>query len=329
MTWRFILLLSLVMLGIFLSPAQAGVNSGVVFSLGCEGFSGSGSITLNRDNTGQLREAFIVSATDGAGNLIYEPVEDSFFVGGSVSWDAGKLIPWDSAPQFNPLTLRVVSQDGNDLDVQTIVTASGSCSALLTFRALPLIFFINDGLTSSSLALNAVPPRPSNAPEDVAGLQGYLLVDTDNLWLRSGAGAEFTRVAIVDGGTRLIPLGRNADRSWWLVQAGDVVGWASSEFLRARGDLTAVPEVDSEGEVAPPRFFVFSRTTLWSAPDSASLPLCVIPGGLEYLVVGRDRNAVFYQIQASCDGTVVKGWVDAEQGAFRSDSGLPVPQTAP
>lgn len=329
MTRRFILLLSLVALSVFMMPAQAGVNSGVTFSLGCEGFSGAGSITLNRDNTGDLREAFIVSATDGVGNIIYEPVEDSFFVGGNVSWDASKVIPWDVAPQFNPLTLRVVSQDGNNLAVQTIVTATGSCGTLLTFKSLPLIFFVNDGLTSSSLDLNEIPPRPANDPEDVAGLEGYLLVDTDNLWLRSGAGVEFTRVAIVDGGTPLIPLGRNLDRSWWLVQAGDVVGWASNEFLRARGDLTAVPEVESNGEVSPPRFFVFSRTTLWSLPDPGSLPLCVIPGGLEYQVIGRDKNATFYQIQASCDGTVAKGWVATEQGAFRSDSNLPVPQTAP
>src|SRR5688572_8942901 len=106
--------LLLVALGVAVLPASAATGGEATFSLDCAGFTGNGgSMVLDRDNTGESREAFIVSATDGIGNIVYEPVVDRFFVGASISWTGGNKIAWTSAPKFNPITLRVVSRAGN------------------------------------------------------------------------------------------------------------------------------------------------------------------------------------------------------------------------
>jgi hypothetical protein len=323
----FILFVMALVLGAAVLPASAGSTVDATFSLGCDGFTGSGQILLDRDNTGSLREAFQVVVTDGIGNIIYKPVVDSFFVGGTVSWTATNKIAWTSAPEDNPLTLRVVSLAGNNLGEQTIAVATGTCDGLPTFGALPTV--ISTGITSDSVDINAVPPRPVNSDEVTSKLPGFLVVNTDNLSLRSGDGPEFTLVGIVDGGTKLIPLGRNLKFTWWLVQAGDIVGWAKAEFLVARGDLTDVTVVPSQGEITPATIFVYAKTPLLSAPQANAVPLCMIPGNIEYLATGRTKATDWYELQATCDNALVKGWVAAAQGAFRGPAGAILPVTAP
>jgi uncharacterized protein YgiM (DUF1202 family) len=322
----FVLFVVALVLGAAVVPASAGSSANVTFSLGCDGFSGSGQILLDRDNTGTHREAFQVVVTDGIGNIIYKPVVDSFFVGGTVSWTSTNVIQWTAKPEDNPLTLRVVSLAGNNLGEQTIAVASGSCEGLPTFGALPVV--INTA-TSPAVDINGVPPRPTNSEDVVSKLPGFLVVNTDNLSLRSGDGPEFTLVGIVDGGTKLIPLGRNLKFSWWLVQAGDIVGWAKAEFLVARGDLTSIKVVPSEGEITPATVYVYAKTALLSAPQKLAVPLCSIAGDTEYLATGRTKATDWYEVQATCDNALVKGWVAAEQGAFRGPAGTILPVTAP
>lgn len=341
MVRRLLILSIVVILIIGALPVSAG-SSGAAFTLDCTGFSGTGGdIRLDRDNTGTGREAFIVSATDGAGNIIYEPKIDTFFVGGTVSFDNTDVIPWTSTPQYNPLTLRVVSQEGNGFSEQLVALSAGACEGLPGLAALPEGVFIVDedtltldagvtvplGTTSESLPLNTVPPRPENPEEVTEVLAGYLLVDTDNLTLRTGDGPEYTRVGIVDGGTVLIPLGRNLDFTWWYVQAGDIVGWAKAEFLIARGDLTEVIVVPSNGVVSSPTLFVYSDQFVLASPSERALPLCKIAGNLEYLVVGRDTPIEWYEIQTTCDNAVVRGWIKAELGAIRNPAELFIPVT--
>ncbi len=326
----FILIFSITVL-----PASAASDNSATFALDCDGFTGtSGDVLLTRDNTGNGRESFIVSVTDGIGNIIYAPVVDQFFVGGTVSWTGGTKVLWQATPQYNPLTLRVVSRAGNNLDEQLVTLATGSCEGLPSFGATPEGVFtideINDlllgigggalplGSTSPAVPLNEVAPRPVNAEEIVDLLPGWLIVNIDNLSLRSGDGPEYTLIGIVDGGTQLIPLGRNLDFSWWYVQAGDKVGWVKAEFLIARGDLTDVLVVPSIGEVTPPKFFLFSDIALVASPSDSALELCSVAGNLDYLVVGRDAQINWYEIQATCDNAVIKGWVPAAQGAIRN-----------
>lgn len=326
-------------------PVSAGNSSGAAFGLDCVGFTGTGGeIVLDRDNTGTGREAFIVSATDGVGNLIYEPKVDTFFVGGTVSFAGADVIPWTSTPQYNPLTIRVVSQAGNGFEEELVALSTGSCEGLPTSGATPTGVFIVDGdtlttddnvvypvgTTSEPVPLNGVPPRPDT--EDVVGaenLAGYLLVNIDNLSLRTGDGPDYTLVGIVDGGTVLVPLGRNLDFTWWYVQAGNLVGWAKAEFLIARGDLTDVTVVPNNGVLTPVTFFVFSDNVVSAAPRANALPLCSIPGNLEYLVVGRDQQINWYEIQVTCDNAIVRGWIGADQGAIRNPATLFIDVTTP
>lgn len=339
-----ILVLVLLLVGITILPVSAGSNGGASFSLGCDGFRGSGgAITLDRDNTGSSREAFILSATDGVGNIIYAPLEDSFFVGGTVSWSGNDLVPWTSTPQYNPLTLRVVSREGNGFAEQLITLSTGSCSSLPNFSALSGDAFVivgntltlngqvvfELGATSPEVDLNTAPPRPDNPADIVDDLAGYLLVNTDNLSLRSGDDVKFTLVGIVDGGSVLIPLGHNEKFSWWYVQAGDIVGWAKAEFLIARGDLTAVPVVEPQGEIITPRFFLFSDSALAASPSASALPLCTLAGNLEYLIAGRDASSDWYEVQAICNNTIVKGWLSAQSGAVRNVASAFIEVTAP
>ncbi|MBZ0290860.1 MAG: hypothetical protein K8I30_24755, partial [Anaerolineae bacterium] len=265
-----------------------------------------------------------------------------FFVGGTVSWTGGEKFLWTATPHYNPLTLRVVSRSGNGLDEQLVTLATGSCEGLPSFGATPegVFTILEDtligangivlplGSSSPSVPLNAVPPRPENDEELIDELPGWLIVNTDNLSVRSGDGPEYSLVAIVDGGTELIPLGRNLDFSWWYVQAGDKIGWAKAEFLIARGDLTDITVVPSNGEIAQPKFFLFSDTTVVAAPSRRALELCSVPGNLDYLVVGRDAKIEWYEIQATCDNAVIKGWVPAAQGAIRNQSNEFIPVTS-
>lgn len=340
---RFSLSLILALLVVAALPVSAGSDAGANFSLTCEGFSGSGSIALDRDNTGTAREAFIVSATDGSGKVIYQPQIDTFFVGGTVTWDGGDVIPWTATPQYNPLTLRVVSRAGNGFSEQLIAAATGTCAGLPGYSALPEFIFqvkgnelVSDagavlplGETSPNVPINAQAPRPVNPQELTETLPGYLLVNTDNLSLRSGDSVKYTLVAIVDGGTVLIPLGRNADFTWWYVQAGEIIGWARAEFLIARGDLTGVGVVPVNGEITPPTFFVFSEQPLLAAPRGDALPLCALPGSLEYVIVGRDRPQDWYEVQVICDNTLVRGWLPATVGAVRNPAESFIPVTTP
>jgi hypothetical protein len=235
------------------------------------------------------------------------------------------------------LTLRVVSRSGNGFDEQVIALATGFCESLPTVSALPENIFIIDGDTlvvgsaliplgahSPEVPLNAVPPRPENSQEVIDLLAGRLIVNTDNLSIRSGDGVEFTLLGIVDGGTVLIPLGRNDNFSWWYVQAGDIIGWAKAEFLIARGDLRDIPVVPSAGDITIPRFFLFTDIALLPTPAAGGLPLCNIPGDLEYLITGRTANANWYEIQTICNNVLVKGWVPADRGAVRNPAAVPI-----
>ncbi len=334
-----VLIGALLLLGIVAMPVSAATSGSATFSLGCDGFTGTGgSITLDRNNTGLSREAFIVSATDGVGNVIYAPVEDSFFVGGTVSWSGGDTIAWTSAPQYNPLTLRVVSRAGNGFDEQLVTQVSGSCESLPTYGALPQDVLVVEGDTltlngapvfqlgdtSPQVPLNTAPPRPVNNSDITNKLSGELIVNTDNLSLRSGDGAEYTLVGIVDGGRVLVPLGHNPKFSWWYVQAGDIVGWAKADFLIARGDLTGVPLVPSQGEITQPTFFLYVTLPLSASASDTALPLCTVPGNLEYPVTGRTKDSTWIQVQTTCGSTLVKGWLPAAQGAVRNPASVSI-----
>ena len=327
------------------SVAQAG-DANLNYSLNCAGFrSSGGSLVLNRDNTGTLQEAFVISAIDGSGNTIYEPDFDRFFVGTTVDIEAGAGGQWTSVPRYNPLFLQVVSPAGNGLDQQIIAQVAGNCPGLPTFDPIDVLAAFGreavrrltgesfvilpaTGETDLPLPLNTAPPRPINPPGLPQELSGWAIVNTDNLTLRSGDGPHYEQIGVVDGGTELVVLGRNAKRSWYYVQVGGMRGWVTSEFLILRGDLVDTPIVPVTGAFAQPRLYVgFSGNPVYALPLAGAPVLCHIPGRLDYSIIGRTSNAAWYEIEVTCDTEETSAWIPAEFGAFRNPGGQHVPVT--
>jgi hypothetical protein len=339
------LLCVLLLVAVPFATVHAG-GGDLAFTVDCVGFTSQGStLVLDRDNTGALSEAFIVSAIDGAGNTIYEPTSDVFFVGGTVNWPEGDEYRWTNAPLYNPIRLQIVSPAGNGFEEQVIYEATANCPALPRFGAIDVLeafaeqalrtltgeaFVLQpaDGVTSESVELNTVPPRPIN-PDGLAESQpGYAIVNIDNQYLRSGDSPRYSVIAIVDGGTPLAVLGRNEDRSWWYVQVGGLRGWMSAEFLILRGDLTGIREVPVLGEFTQPSMYVgFTGTPLYALPQLNTVTVCELTGNLFYPIIGRTEGSTWYEIEVDCDGEITSGWLPAERGLVRNPSGLFIPVT--
>jgi hypothetical protein len=304
---------------------SAGTLNGLNFLISCGGFtSNGGSISLDRNNTGLNREVIVISATDGAGNFIFAPAEDSFLIGSTLTIPSGTVYSWIRQPEANPITLRIVSPEGNGFEEQVLFSTTGDCTNL--GEATPT--GPTDGVTGPSVPLNAEAPRPLNDPNFVEDLEGYAIVNTDNLFVRTGDSTAYTVVAIVDGGTRLIVLGRNRDNSWFYVQAGELRGWVNNIHVTVRGDLTNIPIVEPLGEIRPPSFFVFFENPLRIAPRANAAVVCNIAGDLEYLIVGRNAARTWYQIEATCiGGTTATGWIPVDKGAVRNPARLSAPVT--
>ena len=234
----------------------------------------------------------------------------------------GLFFAWEEVPEYNPITVSVISPAGNGLLEQVIYEANGFCTGLPTVTEEGEII---DGTTSDSVPLNVLPPEGIN-PENVGrSYDGYVVVNVSWLNVRSGDGVEYTEVGRVSGGTELIVYGVNLDRSWWYVEAGEVLGWVNGEHVIVRGDLSDVPYVRTMGELEPPRFFVYIDTPLWSAPGNSGFHLCEIEGDLEYLIVGQSRSGDSVAIEAVCNGATVTGWLLAELGALRNAGVVEIP----
>lgn len=325
-------------------PAAQAADGTLNFRLDCAGFVSQGSeLDLNRDNTGALAEAFIISAIDGAGNTIFEPVSDVFFVGGTINWPAGDSYSWTTLPRYNPLRLQIVSVAGNDQAEQLVYENVSNCPGLPNFilsdifgaftkealRRLTGEAFVlqpADGETSDPVELNAIPPRPINPPGLAESQPGYAVVNTDNLFLRSGDDPRYTVIGIIDGGTLLAVLGRNKNRTWWYVQVGGLRGWVNSEFLILRGDLSGIPEIPVLGELRQPSLYVgFTGNFVYAQPIIGSSALCTIPGNHEFPILGRTRSTTWYQIEVTCDDIVTVAWIPVELGIVRNPAGLAIP----
>ena len=301
----------------------AGTRESLHITVTCTGFfTNEGGIILDRDNTGEGRETVYITATDGRSATLFTSGNMTFLVDGTLYFPLGTTYAFRTAPLSNPITVSVMSAAGNGLESQLIYAANGYCSGLPT---------IGDGggilgvATSPSVPLNGVKPEGIN-PENVGQLYpGHLIVNVSWLNVRSGDGMEYTVVGRVAGNTELIVRGVNAARTWWDVEAGDILGWVSNEGIINRGDLRGAPIVEAAGEIAPVRFYVYVETTLWGLPGMSGGPVCVIPGNLEYVLVGQSASGQSIKIEAMCGDQLVTGWLPAEAGAIRNSGDLDIP----
>jgi len=188
--------------------------------------------------------------------------------------------------------------------------------------------FLIDGVVGPTVPINQPPPRPVNSALALVGEPGYLIVNTDNLNLRSGPGPEYSQIAVLDGGTRLIALGTNGNFNalWWYVEVGGLRGWVTNRHVIVRGDLRGLPVVPVMGELTRPTLYVGLVNALYDAPSAFSDYVCDVGGNLFYYVVGADaRVPSWFLIEAECFGTAVTGWIQADRGLLRNPAGVPLP----
>ncbi|MDZ4770852.1 MAG: hypothetical protein SGJ24_17130 [Chloroflexota bacterium] len=173
-------------------------------------------------------------------------------------------------------------------------------------------------------------PRPTNSTQVIADQPGYLIVNTDNLNLRSGDSARTVPVAILDGGTELVVVGfngRSGDRAWWLVEVGGLRGWVKDQFVIVRGDLRGTPIADSDGTILSPALYIGVTAPIFDILSVEGTIICNVPGNRFYAVVAQSRadDPTWYKIRALCAGQTVEGWVFAQRGILRNSANVSVP----
>ncbi|MCA9906371.1 MAG: SH3 domain-containing protein, partial [Anaerolineae bacterium] len=241
-------------------------------------------------------------------------------------------VAWVSTPEANPIVVSITTEAETVAAQPLLYLVVGHCadlpsaSALFDIAAdlgLLVLLASADGSTAPSVPPGAIPPRPTNAPGLAESLSGYAIVNTDNLFMRSGPGVEYTPVAIVDGGTSLIVLGRSdaelrdtSDQLWWYVEAGGLRGWVNNGFVVLRGDLRGVSVVPVQGEIIAPRVYIgFTGSLMRAEPQNGADVVCGVQGDAFYPILAQDtRPANWYFIEATCvDGSVMQGWFEVDQ----------------
>jgi hypothetical protein len=103
--------------------------------------------------------------------------------------------------------------------------------------------------SATQAASNTSPaPAPSATPS-----QPTLQVTAANLNIRAGPGTNFPIIDAMKTGDSAIIVGRNANKSWWVVQKGQTRGWviADTQFSQVAGDASNVPLVASPPTPVP------------------------------------------------------------------------------
>ncbi|NJL56725.1 SH3 domain-containing protein [bacterium] len=279
------------------SLVSAARRDNLRWEVGCNGFTNrSGGVIFTRDNTGEGREEFTITAVDGEGNVLFGPLSESIFVDSRLYLERGLFFEYETAPAANPILVSIISNEGNGADLQIVYSVIGNCPGLpaavseeLNEIVFDLLAFVIDPQPSASVPLNSDPPRPVN-PDGIGRLfAGYLIVDTSSANLRSGDGPQYTIVGRVSGGTELIVLGVNERRTWWYVQVGDIRGWINNELIINRGDLTDVPIVPVLGEIALPRLYLYTAAAGACRPRRRAQPLSARSAGTSNTSCWRRR----------------------------------------
>ncbi len=196
------------------------------------------------------------------------------------------------------------------------------------------------GISRQIINLSDLPVVGPSASVNVTGLDlrraGYGITNYDILTLRTGAGAEYLPLALMEGGIFVNVTGRNSADTWLRVEtANGFVGWlrasgggeSGDEFIIRRGNLSGIPVVpESEMGTKAPATLVTSRTnSLYTAARSETVT-CEFPAG-EYIVNGSNNAGDWLQLDVVCaDGSAATGWVQDIAGALRNPSGglLPI-----
>jgi uncharacterized protein YraI len=175
-------------------------------------------------------------------------------------------------------------------------------------RSLPVI---TDTAGQSSVAptvteTNGTGGGGTSAPA-VSG--AYVVVNTGYLNIRSGAGAQFSSVATVPGGTRLGAVGFAPDGVWILVQGSFGSGWVNGEFVLFRGDARSLPVVtDTIGQTEQPSATTTANVTVYAAANLTLGRVGDLAAGTVVTAIGRTPDFLWVQINSP----IGIGWVQRD-----------------
>ncbi len=188
-----LLLIMMSLAGTYTTTAVTVTDGGI--SVACNGATFNGSIAYTRDNAGGNQEIVEFISFDGAGT----PMSQGQLMGtvGTSTPISGTFLA--TTPQFNPLTVQIISIAGNGLGEQIAFSASGTCPGLPTF--IPP----DDGSgVGGPVATNVYDGRVNNSQQLDVGAPVAIYCDDDAI--------EVYKIDLETGiGNRVIYYARNRD----------------------------------------------------------------------------------------------------------------------
>jgi uncharacterized protein YraI len=161
----------------------------------------------------------------------------------------------------------------------------------------------------------AVEPAPAAA----APASARVLINTGNLNIRSGPGAQYTILHTVPGGTEWPVTGFAPDGVWAQVLGPWGLGWVNLEYTAFRGDGRYVPIIRGvTGILVRPEAMVTNAVTLYAAPNTTLGVVGTISGPIELAIVARTEAFDWVQLET----TIGYGWVPANQVTISGDTSL-------
>lgn len=140
----------------------ASITGTLVFDPGCTALtvSGGGSVTWDRDTTGEGSELIILVVTDGFGTVLFQ-ASDTRAIGISTTFFG--TYDYTTPPALNPITAVLYSPAGEDLPAQTLVTGTGVCDTLPSPSPIP------SETPLPSITPSATAPAPEATSDPVYG----------------------------------------------------------------------------------------------------------------------------------------------------------------
>ena len=149
------------------------------------------------------------------------------------------------------------------------------------------------------------------------------IVNTGNLNIRSGPGAQFSTITTVPGGTQLSTIAIASDDVWYLVAGAFGQGWINKEFALFRGNLNGLPIIPwdvaaSQASIQSPIAVVSAPLVLYGAPGTQYAQVGTLFGPVEVNVVARTADFNWVQLSTSFG----YGWAPASLIVLRGDAAL-------
>lgn len=258
------------------------------------------------------------------------------------NWGAGAPLPGMVADNFSVRWMRTLNFDGAGYEIRVAADdgvrvylddivyidewhlASGDTYTFTIqpsagIHTIKVEYYEAFGLANIDFSLVRV---GGNTPDPV-NTGAYLIVDTGRLNVRNIPTVNGSDVLtkISDGETFAI-VGRNADSSWWQINANGLIGWVSAPFVDAF-NIAGVP-ITSNGQNAPtlpPTGYVVTTTAnlnIRTGPSTAFERVGQIPNGTSAQVIGRNATSTWWYVRY---GTL-NGWVSQAYAPIQTNANV-------